>query len=56
MDDFTPANGAPPLHDKCVDRARVHWLTHSQLLGAGVRTQPGAATIIATFLAKNFAP
>jgi predicted O-methyltransferase YrrM len=56
MDDFTPADGWPPLHDGGVDQARLHWLAHPQLLGAEVRTQPDAATIIATFPGKRLVP
>ncbi|MHB2023821.1 MAG: class I SAM-dependent methyltransferase [Mycobacteriales bacterium] len=56
MDDFTPADGWPPLHDGGVDQARLHWLAHPQLLSAEVRTQPDAATIIATFPGKRLVP
>ncbi len=50
MDDFAPSDRWPPLHDGRADRARLYWLQHPQLLAAEVRTQPDAATIVATFL------
>ncbi len=53
IDDFTPTDRWPPLHDGRVDRVRLYWLQHPQLLAAEVRTQPDAATVIATFRFKE---
>jgi predicted O-methyltransferase YrrM len=49
MDDFTPARAWPPTLLGRPDTARLYWLQHPDLLAAEVRTQPDAATIIATF-------
>lgn len=49
LDDFTPATGWPPLYDGRPDLARMHWLEHPRLLATEVRTEPGAATILAAY-------
>jgi predicted O-methyltransferase YrrM len=49
MDDFTPATSWPPMHQGRPDTARLYWLRHPDLLATEIRTQPGAAAIIATF-------
>jgi predicted O-methyltransferase YrrM len=48
MDDFTPARSWPPRHEGRPDAARLHWLQHPDLLATEIRTEPGAATIVAT--------
>lgn len=49
LDDFTPSTTWPPEHDGKPDAARLHWLRHPRLLATEVRTQPDAATILASF-------
>lgn len=48
IDDFTPINSWPPLHDGRLDSARLWWLEHPRLLATEVRLAPDIATIIAT--------
>ena len=48
IDDFTPFSTWPPRHDGQPDLARLHWLTHPSLLAMEIRTEPDAATIVAT--------
>lgn len=50
MDDFTPAEGWPPLFDGQVDELRVFYLGHPRLAAAEVLTTPGTVAIIATRL------
>jgi predicted O-methyltransferase YrrM len=47
MDDFTPSEAWPPRYDGKVDEIRLAWLTHPSLLATELRTEPGAATIVA---------
>lgn len=56
MDDFTPADGWPPLHKGRPDQARLHWLEHPRLRAAEVRTQPDAATVIGILLSERSDP
>lgn len=49
LDDFIPMTDWPPTYGGHVDRARLHWLRHPNLLAAEIRTEPGAATVIASF-------
>jgi predicted O-methyltransferase YrrM len=49
MDDFTPATSWPPTHQGRPDAARLYWLQHPDLLATEIRTEPGAAAIVATF-------
>jgi predicted O-methyltransferase YrrM len=48
MDDFTPSDAWPPRYEGEVDEIRLGWLTHPSLLATEVRTEPGAATILAS--------
>lgn len=48
MDDFTPSQTWPPMHDGRPDRSRLYWLEHPDLLATEIRTEPGAASIVAT--------
>lgn len=48
MDDFTPADHWPPQHLGRPDTARLYWLEHPDLLATQVRTEPDAASIVAT--------
>jgi predicted O-methyltransferase YrrM len=49
MDDFTPTSSWPPTHQGRPDAARLYWLQHPNMLATQIRTQPDAATIVATF-------
>lgn len=49
IDDFTPDSSWPPLYDGRPDTARLHWLEHPRLIATQVRTQPDAATVLATY-------
>jgi predicted O-methyltransferase YrrM len=49
MDDFAPAAAWPPTRQGRSDTSRLYWLQHPDLLATEVRTQPDAATIVATF-------
>jgi hypothetical protein len=49
LDDFTPTQNWPPLHEGRPDTTRLYWLPHPGLLSIEVRTQPDAATIIALY-------
>jgi predicted O-methyltransferase YrrM len=48
IDDFTPATSWPPLRDGAPDDARLHWLEHSRVDAAEIRTRATSATIVAT--------
>ncbi len=47
LDDFTPLDAWPPVHNGGPDTARLHWLEHPRLLATEICTQPGAASIVA---------
>jgi predicted O-methyltransferase YrrM len=53
IDDFTPMTTWPPYMSgtgegtaATLDAARLHWLTHPDLLATEIRITPGAATIV----------
>ena len=48
IDDFTPAETWPPLHEGKVDEARIWWLEHPALQAAEVRLAEDLSSIIAT--------
>ncbi len=49
LDDFTPRTAWPPPHpDGDVDRIRLHWLEHPDLLATEVVTGPTSCTLVAT--------
>ncbi|WP_055589160.1 O-methyltransferase [Streptacidiphilus griseoplanus] len=48
VDDFTPADGWPPLHAGQPDLARMHWLGHPGLRAAELRLAPDLSTVVAT--------
>lgn len=48
IDDFTPADTWPPLHDGKRDDARIWWLEHPALQATEVRLSEDLSTIIAT--------
>jgi predicted O-methyltransferase YrrM len=49
LDDFTPRTAWPPPHpDGDVDRIRLHWLEHPDLVCTEVVTGPTSATLVAT--------
>jgi predicted O-methyltransferase YrrM len=47
IDDFTPSASWPPVHDGEVDVARLHWLTHPDLLATEVVVCPDMSTVVA---------
>lgn len=47
IDDFTPLATWPPVHDGEVDLARLHWLTHPDLLATEVVLCAEMSTIVA---------
>lgn len=49
IDDFTPTTTWPPMHDGQPDTAQLYWLEHPRLFSTMVRTEPGAAALLATF-------
>jgi predicted O-methyltransferase YrrM len=46
IDDFTPLASWPPSHEGQVDRARLHWLQHPELLTAELVLCPEMSTIV----------
>lgn len=48
IDDFTPANTWPPLHDGKPDDARIWWLEHPAMQATEVQLGEDLSTIIAT--------
>jgi predicted O-methyltransferase YrrM len=49
LDDFSPRTAWPPPHpDGDVDRIRVHWLEHPDLVCTEVVTGPTSCTLVAT--------
>lgn len=48
IDDFTPADTWPPLHEGKPDTARIWWLEHPALHATEVRLAEDLSTIIAT--------
>jgi predicted O-methyltransferase YrrM len=48
IDDFTPMTSWPPEHDGAVDAARLHWLSHRDLLATEIRLADDLATVVAT--------
>lgn len=48
IDDFTPADTWPPLHEGKPDDARIWWLEHPALQAAEVQLAEDLSTIIAT--------
>ena len=49
IDDFTPPNTWPPEHDP----ARLHWLTHPDLLATEIQLNPALATIVARYAPRK---
>jgi predicted O-methyltransferase YrrM len=48
IDDFTPAEGRPPLHDGQPDEARLHWLEHPALRSVELPLAPDLAVLVCT--------
>jgi predicted O-methyltransferase YrrM len=48
VDDFTPADTWPPLHEGRPDEARLHWLTHPALRTLEIPLAPDLAVLVAT--------
>ena len=48
IDDFSPSDEWPPMHEGSVDRARLHWLEHPDLRAVEVRLAPDLVTILGT--------
>lgn len=48
LDDFEPAASWPPMFAGRPDAARLHWLTHPELLATEVRVAPDLAALVAT--------
>jgi predicted O-methyltransferase YrrM len=48
MDDFTPTAQWPPMHEGRPDTAQLYWLEHPDLLTSVIRTEPDAASVVAT--------
>lgn len=48
IDDFTPADTWPPMHDGKPDEARIWWLEHPAMQATEVRLAEDLSTIIAT--------
>ena len=46
VDDFTPMTTWPPQFDGRTDDARVHWLTHPDLLATEIRVAPDMAVVV----------
>ncbi|UWE08959.1 O-methyltransferase [Actinacidiphila bryophytorum] len=51
IDDFTPARGAPPVHQGAPDTARLHWLEHPALRTVEVPLAPDLAVLLCTRVA-----
>jgi predicted O-methyltransferase YrrM len=52
IDDFTPSHEWPPCHDGAPDTARLHWLTHPDLLATELRLTPDLATVVARYVPR----
>jgi predicted O-methyltransferase YrrM len=48
IDDFSPCNEWPPVHEHNVDLARLHWLEHPELRAVEVRVAPDLVTVLGT--------
>ena len=48
IDDFTPAESWPPLHDGRPDQARLHWLDHPALRTIELALAPDLAVLLCT--------
>lgn len=48
IDDFTPADRWPPLHEGAPDRARLHWLDHPALRCVELPLAPDLAVLLCT--------
>lgn len=46
VDDFTPLESWPPLHEGEPDGARLHWLEHPELCSTELRLAPDLATVV----------
>lgn len=53
IDDFTPMPRWPPLHDGRPDTARLHWLTHPDLLATEIRLAPDLATVVGRYVVRR---
>jgi predicted O-methyltransferase YrrM len=47
IDDFTPTDSWPPMHDGEIDTARTHWLEHPLLNSVELRLAEDLASIVA---------
>ncbi|MFJ1587058.1 O-methyltransferase [Streptomyces sp. NPDC088197] len=48
VDDFTPADRWPPLHEGSPDPARLHWLEHPALRSVEIPLAPDLAALVCT--------
>lgn len=53
IDDFTPSQGRPPVHDGRPDAARLHWLGHPELRTVEVPLAPDLAVLVCTRVARD---
>ncbi len=48
IDDFTPADTWPPMHEGKLDEARIWWLEHPAMRATEVQLAEDLSTIVAT--------
>ena len=55
VDDFAPLTDWPARHDGAPDTARMHWLTHPELLATELAIAPDLATVVARYVGSTLA-
>jgi predicted O-methyltransferase YrrM len=48
IDDFSPCDDWPPMHEGSLDQPRLHWLQHPEIRAVEVRLAPDLVTVLGT--------